>query len=189
MKKTLFILALTAVTLLSGCAAPGVVSNVTVFENLSTAEATKTYMVEATPEQSNNLEFGSYVGLLNQQLQRHGYVSVTTDPALTVSLNYGTTATVASSLPPVPFSGLYGTRHGHYFGSGWQTAVDTVFMHQMEVSISRIADNKNLYTVRTRLMSDNPELSLSMSYLMESAFQNYPGRNGTTQTVTVPLQQ
>ncbi|PRC95237.1 DUF4136 domain-containing protein [Solimicrobium silvestre] len=189
MKRSLILFTVVLTALLAGCAAPSVVSNVTVFHTLTGTETNKTYMVEATPEQANNLEFSSYVTLLNQELQHVGYVMVNKDPSLKVSLNYGTTQAVASSLQPAPIYGPYGFRHGPYYGSGWQTSVDTVFMHHMEVSISRIADGKNIYTVRSRLMSPNPELSISMDYLMDSAFQNFPGKNGSTETITLPVHQ
>lgn len=191
MKKTLILGAVFMAALLAGCAAPMVVSNVTVFHTLTGSETNKTYMVEATPEQANSLEFSSYVAQLNQELQHYGYVMVSKDPSLKVTLNYGTTTTVASSLEPVPYNGPYGFGYGFYglYGPSWQTSVDTMYMHQMEVSISRITDSKNIYTVRTRLFSANPELSLSMDYLIESAFQHFPGKNGTTETVSLPLHQ
>ena len=189
MKRSLILGVIAITALLSGCAAPGVTSNVTVFHTLTGAETNKTYMVEATPEQSNNLEFSSYVTQLNQELQHRGFTMVNKDPALKVSLNYGTTTTVASSLQPTPFYGPYGFRQGPYYGSGWTTSVDTVFLHEAQVSISRVADGKAIYTVRSRLLSANPELSLSMEYLLDSAFQNFPGKNGTTETVTLPIHQ
>ena len=141
-------------------------------------------MIEATPEQANNLEFNSYATVLNQELQRRGYVMVNKDPSLKVSLKYGTSQTVASTQEPV-FYGPYGYRHGAY--PAWQTSVDTFYMHQIEVSISQVADNKNIFTVRSRLISASPELSQSMDYLLESAFQNYPGKNGMTENVSLPL--
>ena len=171
---------------LAGCATPTVMSNVTVFNSLNGMETNKTYMVEATPEQANNLEFSTYVAQLTQELQHYGYTMVAKDPALKVSLNYGTTTTVASSLQPSALYGMYGVHRGGYYGPAWQTAVDTVYLHQVEVAISRVADGKNIYTVRTRLFSDNPELSLSMEYLMDSAFQHFPGKNGSTETVALP---
>ena len=185
MRKILSLLAILLITLLAGCAAPSVVSNVTVFQSLTGTETNKTYMVEATPEQANNLEFNSYVTMLNQQLQLRGFTMVTKDPALKVSLKFGTTQTVASTQEPVPTFGPYGYFFEPY--STWQTSVDTYYLHQMEVSINQANDGKNIYTVRTRLLSPNPELSLSMEYLMESSFQRFPGKNGTTETVTLPL--
>ncbi len=184
MKRIYVLLSLLVVAFLAGCAAPSIVSNVTVFHSLNGTETSKTYMVEATPEQANNLEFNSYVTLLNQQLQRLGFSMVTKDPALKVSLKFGTSQTVASTLEPVPF-GPYGYRHGPY--PAWQTAVDTFYMHEMEVSINQANDGKNIYTVRTRLLSPSPELSLSMDYLMESAFLSFPGKNGATETVILPV--
>lgn len=184
MKRIFIILAVVATALLTGCAAPGVVSNVTVFHSLSGNETNKTYMIEATPEQANNLEFNAYAGLLNQALQRHGYTMVTKDPALKVSMKYGTSQTVASTQEPVPY-GYY--HRGMY--PAWQTSVDTYYMQQLEVSMNQVADGKNVYTVRTRLVSASPELSLSMDYLIDSAFQNFPGKNGTTETVTLPAHQ
>jgi len=183
MKRIFVVVAILAAAILTGCAAPSVVSNVTVFHSLSGNEtsANKTYMIEATPDQANNLEFNQYTAMLNQELQRLGYSMVAKDPALKVSLKYGTSQTVASTQEPVPY-GYY--RHGPY--PVWQTSVDTYYMQQLEVSINQVADGRNIYTVRTRLMSANPELSLSMDYLIESAFQNFPGKNGTTETVTLP---
>lgn len=183
MKRILILLAVCITALLSGCVAPTVVSNVTVFHSLTGLENNKTYMVEATPEEANNLEFNSYVTILNQQLQRHGFVMVNKDPNLKVSLRFGTSQTVASTQEPVPAYGPY--RHGPY--PAWQTSVDTFYMHQLEVSINQANDGKNLYTVRARLVSTSPEMSQSMDYLMESAFQRFPGKNGATETVTLPV--
>jgi len=186
MKKIFVGIAVLIAALLTGCAAPSIVSNVTVFHSLAGNENSKSYMVEASPEQANNLEFNSYVTLLNQELQRHGFVMVNKDPSLKVSLKYGTSQTVASTWEPAAGfgPGPYGFRHGPY--SGWQTAVDTYYMQQMEVSINQVADGKNIYTVRSRLLSSSPEMSQSMDYLIESAFQNFPGKNGMTETVIVP---
>jgi len=185
MRRIFVVLAVLITAFLAGCASPNIVSSVTVFHSLNGSESNKTYMIEATPEQANNLEFNSYVTLLNQELQRHGFAMVSKDPGLKVTLRYGTSQTVASTLEPAPYFGFYG-RHGYGGYSGWQTAVDTFYMHQMEVSINQAADGKNIYSVRTRLLSSSPELSLSMDYLIESAFQNFPGKNGMTETVSLP---
>jgi Domain of unknown function (DUF4136) len=184
-KRLFILLAVCASALLTGCITPTVVSNVTVFHSLTGAETNKTYMVEATPEQANNLEFNSYVTMLNQELQRLGYSMVTKDPKYKVALKFGTSQTVASTLEPVPAYGPYGFRHGPY--PAWQTAVDTYYMHQLEVSINQAGDGKNVYTVRARLVSVSPEMSQSMDYLMESAFQTFPGKNGATEAVTLPV--
>lgn len=186
MKRILIVCGVLMMAFLAGCAAPNIVSNVTVFHSMAGNENNKTYMVEATSEQANNLEFNSYVTELNQELQRHGFVMVNKDPALKVSLKYGTSQTVASTQEPVAL-GFYGYRHGPY--PAWQTSVDTYYMHQMELSMSKVSDGKNIYTVRTRLVSSSPELSQSMDYLIESAFQNFPGKNGMTETVTLPVHQ
>jgi len=183
MRRILVVAAVIFAAFLAGCAAPAVVSNVTVFHSLTGSENNKTYMIEATPEQANNLEFNSYVTYLNQELQHHGFTMVSKDPALKVSLKFGTSQTVASTQEPVPAYGYY--RHGPF--PAWQTSVDTFYMHQMEVSINQAADGKNIYTVRTRLLSSSPELSQSMDYLIESAFQNFPGKNGMTETVSLPV--
>lgn len=184
MRRIYMLMAVCLTVLLTGCVAPTVVSNVTVFHSLTGAENNKTYMVEATPDQANNLEFNSYVTILNQELQRLGFTMVTKDPNLKVSLKFGTSQTVASTQEPVPY-GPWGYRHGAY--PAWQTSVDTFYMQQMEVSINQASDGKNVYTVRSRLLSANPEMSLSMDYLMESAFQNFPGKNGMTETVVLPV--
>lgn len=192
MRRFFVVLVVLVTAFLAGCAAPNIVSSVTVFHSLSGSESNKTYMVEATPEQANNLEFNSYVTLLNQELQRHGFAIVNKDPELKVNLKYGTTPTITSTMEPVPLDGYYGFGFGYGYGYGyapypaWQSAVDTVYMHQMEVSINQAADGKNIYSVRTRLLSASPELSQSMSYLIESAFQNFPGKNGSTETVSLP---
>ena len=186
MKKIVATFSLIVAALLAGCGTPNIVSSVTVFHALESPEAqrSQTYMIVASPEQANNLEFNSYVTLLNEELQRLGYVMVTKDPALTVSLKYGTSQTVASTQEPMPY-GPYGFRRGGGYPA-WQTSVDTFYMQQIEVQINQAADGKNIYTVRSRLLSASPELSLAMDYLMQSAFQNYPGKNGQTETVSLP---
>lgn len=182
MQRIFILLAVCLSVFLTGCVTPTVVSNVTVFHSLTGAETNKTYMIEATAEQANNLEFNSYVAILNQELQRLGFSMVAKDPQLKVSLKFATSPTVASTPEPVP---AYGFRHGPY--PAWQTTVDTYYMHQLEVSMNQAADGKNVYTVRARLVSPSPEMSQSMDYLMESAFQTFPGKNGLTETVTLPV--
>ena len=173
---------------LTGCAVPNVMTNVTVFHNLNGSETEKSYAIEAEEQQKNNLEFINYANLLNHRLQQLGYIQATSNPALKVKLNYSTAQTVSSTLYPTPFYGFYG-RHGYCCGPTAQTIVDTLYMHKVEVVINRAKDSSNIYQVRSFLLSSNPELSLSMDYLLESAFAHYPGKNGVTETVAIPYRQ
>ncbi len=191
MKKSLMFVAVMLFALLAGCAAPVVVSSVTVFQSWKNDDIEKTYRMEASRGQANNLEFNNYAGLLDNQLQRFGFVLVDKDPAIKVRMTYGTSPRIISSWEPAPFSrpyyGPYGFRSWPSYGPDWQSVVDTAYTHRLEVTIVRVADGKNIYTVRSRLNSDSPELSLSMRYLIESAFQRFPGQNGVTETVSVPV--
>lgn len=186
MKRAFVFLSISFVAILAGCAAPNVVTSVTVFQNLSENDTIKTYSIDATPAQTNNLEFNTYVGLLNQQLERYGFTSVTKNPALKVKLKYGTIQKIESTLEPIPPSGPFGFYRPRFYGPSWENVVNTAYMHQMEVTMHRTKDDKNIYTVRARLVSSSPEISQSMGYLMESAFQRFPGLNGVTQNVEVP---
>ena len=196
MKRSLFLCVAALVLLLSGCAST-VVTRVTAFHHLSGSETEKSYTVVAGTGQANDLEYANYVTMLNQQLQRHGFILDDKNAALKVSLNYGTTPALVRTLEPDPMryrywygpyrrSPFYDPFWSPFRNDDWRVAVESRYQHQIDVAISRAADGKNIYSVRARTMSNDPELSDSMDYLMDSAFQHFPAKNGVTESVVLP---
>ena len=108
------VLALVAVSMLSGCAST-LRSDVSAFHRLGQAEdlaiqgsAPRFAVVPVDAEQAQSLEFQSYAALVSEQLRARRWVEVPTDEAsLRVSFRYGS-GTAQSVVIGDAFSGFYG---------------------------------------------------------------------------------
>ena len=109
------VLALVAVTLLSGCAST-LRSDISAFHRLGQAEAAATQdsaprfaVFPVDSEQAQSLEFRSYAALVSEQLRARRWVEVPLDEApFRVSFRYGS-GTAQSVVIGDAFSGFYGS--------------------------------------------------------------------------------
>src|SRR5437899_7990160 len=103
MKRCLSIIIIAGSVALSGCATGIVKSKVTVFHAWPMDLADKSFVVERSQEQQNNLEHGSYENLVRNELQRLGFRDATPAPAakLTVAIDYSKSARDVKVVQPV----------------------------------------------------------------------------------------
>jgi hypothetical protein len=206
------------IVLLSGCATT-ITSQVTTFQEWSSDPATqsqdKSYRLELTEEQKNDLEFKQYSDILQQHLSALGIKDVSdtnTTPTFLVKMAYATALSgVQVSYPYGPYFydpiwrlhysrfyyrspffypygyGGYGfSRFGDpYFGDGFQGR--RYYLHQFAVSITDQKTGKKVFDVRASTEQLDPEILNHIPYLMASAFHNFPGENGKTIKVELPL--
>lgn len=204
------------VAVLSGCATT-FSSQVTTFQEWPNTAPTKTYVLDRTTEQENDLEYKQYADQLREKLSQLGLTeaAATETPALSVKMAYATAVTAVkftgayygarsyfyydpiwrlhysrfySRSPfyyPYGYSRFGGPFGGPYFGSDLDGR--RYYLHQLAVTISEKSSGKKLFDVRASTEQSDPEIVEQIPFLLSSAFQNFPGENGKTVTVDIPL--
>lgn len=201
MKRIFTLLAICATTVLSGCAT-SFSSQVSTFQEWP-ASPQKSYIFERAPAQENNPEYKLYEDQLRIQLGMQGFqeISGAADPALKIGMQFATTlAEIQYPWPwhPAmydPFWDLH-FRHAYYFGRypyfgprwrGGDMSLRATYLHQLQILISDYRSNKRLADIRVSSEQLNPRISEFMPLMIQSALLNFPGKNGSTVEVEIPL--
>lgn len=210
MKKFAFIVALACSLLLSGCATT-FSSQVSVFHEWPTNTRDKTFIFERAPGQENNPEHKVYEDMLRSRLHSIGLKEITAgqSAALKVELKYATTLREVQYSPlwyPSIYDRYWGLhfsrgiyRHSYvyypgYWGwpgypRGWMdVSMRSTYLHQLEIQISEIGSNKKLADIKVSSEQLNPEISLYVPYLIDSALKAFPGKNGSTTKVELKVE-
>jgi hypothetical protein len=194
---------------LAGCATgPKLVrTEVTSFNEWPTLPAEKTYAFSRTLEYQNSLELKSYEDMVRDELTLQGF-KLAADPAqanLVVTLRpsvSGTSVEVRDPWPFDPFWGSYGgfygpRRFGGFYGGpywgGYGYGINDysveVFKRRLELDIdSRTMVGKRYYEGRVENSARSPSLPQVMPVLVRALFSDFPGNNGQTRRVDVPVQ-
>ena len=208
MKKILFSLITAGVLLCSGCAST-ITSQVTTFHEWPNDLKEKSFTIEAMPGQENDPEYKLYASMLREKLQRLGF---TTDKELISSdlkviMEYDTL--VSEMQLPMAFWGArydpfwqihysrFSRRSGfyspYYFGrlNSFYVMPDfnitRYFLHQLAISIADRKSGKTLANIKVSTEQISPRISKQMPYLLESAFKEFPGENGSTTEIKLPI--
>lgn len=203
MNKIIPGLALGLMVLLSGCASTFSSQVSTFHEWPSIANNEQSYIIERQPGQENNLEYKTYEEQLRGRLQSLGLneVAATKTPSLKVAMQYATTlnevqvfypanAAIYDPLWRVHFHrGFYYPRYtgGPFMLNGTDINVRSSYLHQLEITMSDMVSGKKLADIKVSSEQINPEISLYMPYLIESALKDFPAKNGSTLKVELPL--
>lgn len=206
MRNFISICMLSAALLASGCAT-SISSQVTRFHEWPADLKQQSYMLEKTGEQDADPEYQQYATMLNHKLQSLGFVEVKASQtaALKVSMTYSTMLSdLQLSAHPMlydPFWRMHYVRayprsaffYPYYFRRNsdflWLSDVSArrYFLQQLEVKIVGRSSGKKLFDVRASTEQLNPEIAVHMPYLIDSAFFEFPGQNGKTVNVELPL--
>lgn len=205
------------ILLVSGCATTITSQVTTFQEWSSVAASQskdRSYRLELSDAQKDDLEFKQYSDILEQHMSALGFKEITdtsATPDFTVKLAYATAlSSIQFSYPypygpyfydPIwrlhysrfyyrsPFFYPYGygfNRFGDpYFADGFQGR--RYYLHQLAVTITDQKTGKKVFDVRASTEQLDPEILNHIPYLMASAFQNFPGENGKTIKVELPL--
>lgn len=208
MKKILFYLAATTTLLLSGCAST-VTSHVTTFHEWPNDLKEKSFALEPMPGQENDLEYKLYAAMLNEKLQSMGFTASKdiNSSDLKVIMEYDTLVS-EMQLPMAfwgsrydPFWQIHYSRfyrrsgffYPYYFGrmnSFYMMPdlnVTRYFLHQLAVSIADRKSGKTLANIKVSTEQNSSRISKQMPYLIESAFKEFPGENGRTNEIKLPV--
>lgn len=175
----------------------------------------ETFVVQPiNPKLQGGLEFQSYAQLVAQRLESFGYRQAT-DPRsanLVVSLDYWVdngrervTTTPGFGAGWGPWGrfggwggwgwgggwgpGFYDPFWGPGFGGGWGPDVRsyTIYDSQLRMEIARTGDGQRVFEGTARATSRNDDLPWLVPNLVQAMFTDFPGNNGQTVTVKVPL--
>jgi hypothetical protein len=186
--------ALSLALLLSGCAST-MQANVTQF-TMGPPPAGKNFVVVAEPGQSGSLEFQYYAGLVGAALQDHGFVAAPPNVKsdLVVLVHYGSAGN-HTEIWSDPFYAYGGWGWGRRFGPPmWGPDMEsrTYYAEQLEVQILDGAAWRNnqrsmIYQGRATGDSSVNEISAAVPTLVKALFLHFPGNNGATERVEVPV--
>ena len=193
---------------LGGCATtpPVVHTQVTTFNQWSALPAEKSYVFGRTLELQNSLELKTYEDIVRDELTLKGFKEAA-NPAqakLTVTLRPSISTRevrVRDPWPADPFWRPYGWHGGWYGGRpfGWYDPYwsfpqysdysVTVYRRKLELDIdSRGAEAKRLYEGTVQSDGNTDSLLPVMPYLIRALFSDFPGNNGVTRRVDVPIE-
>lgn len=189
------LVALSMVLLLAGCEST-MQANVTQFSTLSAPPVGRSFAVVADQTQSGSLEFQYYAGLVGNALQDHGFKAAPpgATPDLVVQIHYGSAGhhTEVYSDPAGWWGyGGWGWRRGP---GPWGPEIDsqTYYVEQLEVQIlDGAAWRNNVHSMiyQGRAVGDARinEISAAVPTLVKALFLHFPGNNGRTERVEVPI--
>ena len=194
-----------AVATLAGCAfGPQFVrTEVTSYNEWAALPADRSFTFARTLEYQSSLEVKSYEDIVRDELVLKGF-KYTGEPAqanMIVTLRPSVTGTrvrVRDPWPVDPFwgpYGFYGRRGFGWYDPYWSfyndfnySTVD-VFHRKLEMDIdSRATAGKRYYEGRVETTTQTESMQEVVPYLVRALFVDFPGNNGQTRRVDVPVQ-
>ncbi|PCI34494.1 MAG: hypothetical protein COB54_01560 [Alphaproteobacteria bacterium] len=175
---------------LTGCST-SIISDVTRFHTLAPPAAETIEVVALDPTLQNSLEFGQYAEMVGQQLGRVGYRPPDGVPSLLIArIGYGLQPSEGGrDSGPRSSVGIgvgSGGRHSSV-GVGISLPLGNAeprqsYIRLLSLEIIRRSDGVRLY--EGRVSSRGPEsLPLTMPYLVNALFQDFPGESGSSSRV------
>jgi len=201
---------LALVAAVAGCATTPrpVPTEVTTFDDWQALPAERTYAFGRTLEYRDSLEVKAYEDLVRDALAAHGFRFVPESQAnLVVTLRPSATSAtvrVRDRWPPDPwwgpYGGFYGPRYpgwyagawggpyGGFYGGGFDDYAVDVRKLRLELDIdSRTIPGKRYYEGRVESTGRIDDLATGMPVLVRALFTDFPGNNGQTRRVDVPV--
>lgn len=178
-------------------------TQVTTFNEWSSLPTEKSYVFSRTLEFQNSLEMQSYENIVRDELMLKGF-TLAADPGraqLAVTLRPAISTTqvrVRDRWPSDPFWRPYGGWYGRR-GFGWYDpywafpdsfsdyTID-VYRRRVELDIdSKSVAGKRYYEGRVESTGETESLPAVMPYMLRALFMDFPGNNGQTRRVDVPM--
>lgn len=202
------------VAIIGGCAlGPRMIqTEVTTFNEWSSLPADRTYTFSRTLEYRASLEVQSYEDIVRDELATQGFRQVADagQANLVVTLRPSVTSVsvlVNEPWPSIdPFWGAYGGYYGRRFGgfgsgfggfygpnsyagfNDFGTYRQDIYRKRLELDIdSRTVTGKRYYEGRVENTAYNASLAQVMPVLVHALFTDFPGNNGQTRRVDVPV--
>lgn len=197
MKRLVLVLLL----LLGGCT-PTLHADVTRFNSLATP-AGLSFTIVPDQAQVGSLEFQDYASQVGNALAAHGWRPVApggpADALVSVHWGVGPGELVTWESPSSVYSGVGWGPRTHWYGAGvgwygypyWDTYVATYYPRWLSVQIvdAKAGRRNALFEGRAVALGTQREIAPAMPYLVQALFTGFPGTNGSTVRVDVPMGQ
>jgi hypothetical protein len=200
------VLAAACALLIAGCAlGPRFVqTQVTNYNEWSTLPADKSYTFARTLEYQSSLELKSYEDIVRDELAQKGfrYVPDTAQANLIVTLRPSVTDTRVRLRDPWPIDpfwsgyGFYGRRGFGWYDPYWSAFGDfnsytvDIAHRRLEMDIdSKAVTGKRYYEGRVETSSEAESFKAIVPYMVRALFSDFPGNNGQTRRVDVPVER
>lgn len=198
--------ALLFAAIVSGCAiGPQFVrTQVTSYNDWPTLPASKTYTFARTLEYQSSLELKSYEDIVRDELALQGfkYAAERAQVDLIVTLRPSVTLTrvrVRDPWPVDPFwspYGFYGRGRFGWYEPYWSAFDDfndstiDVFHRRLEMDIdSKSVSGRRYYEGRVDTDSQADSFQAIAPYLVRALFTDFPGNNGQTRQIDIPIER
>ena len=186
--------ALTALILVSGCAASGFRADVTRFHDMP-APAGEGVLIEPLDPKKAGLQFAAYADMVGAHLGALGYKPAKdTTPQIIARIDYSITEQPAirdDSGPRIGVGVGGGSRH---VGGGISTSFNLgggpkpVYLSRLVVVLVERVSGQVLFEGSARNLGKIPDLSAIMPLLAEALFTDFPGVSGSSERIEVPTQ-
>lgn len=195
--------------LLAGCGTSRFVAEVTQFHELQPGETRSFVVMAADPAKADRLEFKAYARAVAGELEREGFraAGASQENDLVVLLDYAVGPAEVRSYP-VPVYGYYpdrtmhisGIRRGdqrysaHIYESGGMVPLGYTEMTEVTYTTYMTLDivdaaawrqgrSEKKYEGRVSRHGPDNNIAAVMPLMIQALFADFPGNNGTTQTV------
>lgn len=192
---------------LAGCAT-NLVSDVTTFGHADIPAGATVQVVPMDAKKGDSLEFKTYANMVGDALGQHGFKPTPSDsqPQYVAKLNYSVDdgKVMVRSDPDFGYYGSYGRPWGWgpypNYGWGWGYYYDpfyppysndvssfVVYRRTLHLAIVNTANNQQVFEAKVESAGTNNHLNEVMPYMIKALFSRYPGDNGKTVRVKVPI--
>jgi hypothetical protein len=180
-----------AALLLGGCASR-LSAEVTRFNQIA-APLTGNFAIVPAETQQGSLEFNNYRPLLAARLSSLGLKEEAADADYIAGLDYSRAAareTGGNGGPVNVGVGVGGGTGGTGLGLGLGLNLggsrqDTLYIYKATVTLTRRRDNQRVFEAYATTQGRNADMASVLPALIDAIFENFPGKNGETTTVTV----
>ena len=191
---------LIGVLILASCAS-SIKNNVTRFHKLPPPSGQTIEVIAMDPTLQQSIEFGSYAEMIGNKLGTVGYNPPTGDATHYIAeISYTIVPlndTVIENRSPVSVgvgmgSGGYrrGTSVGVGISSSFGSSNNTAqYISALSMNIIDLSTGERLYEGHVESINRNQNLAQIMPFMIEALFQDFPGENGSSNTVKVSPDQ
>lgn len=195
--RRLVVLAL--LVLVAGCTNPVVKADVTRFHTLGGGPAPTSFTIVPEQPQVGSLEFQQYATQVANALTAQGWRAVapgsgSADTVVRLSWGSGPSETETWQSPSSVYGGMGWGGHPGWYGGGlydpfpyWETRTITTWPHWLAVRITSGSQGPVLFEGRAVADRKQREIAPVMPYLVQALFTGFPGTNGKTVRVVVPI--
>jgi len=183
---------------LAACGPATLNADVTRFTALPPVAPALSFTVMPDQAQRGGLEFQHYAEMVAERLVRRGWrplpAGADADAVVTLHWGLGQPSTVITQ-EPAPLGGW--GRHPWYGAEpfpAWETRTETTFPKWLAVDIEdgpawRAGEHRMLFEGRAATLGRSQSAAPAIPHLIRAVFTDFPGINGQTVRVAVPLNQ